>query len=396
MEYERPNRDDVTSLLSELVAIDSVNPSLVPGAQGESAIAQFVARWMTDSGFDVNLIEVCPGRPNVIGRVRGRAGGRSLMLNAHMDTVGVTGMENPFQARVEGDRLYGRGAYDMKAGLAAIMLAGRSIARAGGAGGDLIIAAVMDEEYASLGTQAVLEGLTADGAVVTEPTGLRLCLAHKGFAWLAIETQGRAAHGSKAELGVDAIAHMGRFLVELEGLGKSLAAESGHPLLGTGSVHASLIEGGRDLSSYPDRCRLQIERRTIPGETPDLVSRQIEALLDRLHGDDESFAAVCDMSFWRDPFEVAADEEVVRSLERAATEVTGVTPAIYGDTPWMDAALLSAAGIPTVVFGPGGAGAHSITEYASLPEVGLCADALARMALDFCSGPRLHAEGAIR
>jgi acetylornithine deacetylase len=396
MEYERPNRDDVTSLLSELVAMDSVNPSLVPGAQGEGAIAQFVAHWMTAEGLEVDVIEICPGRSNVIGHVRGRSGRRSLMLNAHMDTVGVTGMESPFQARIEGDRLYGRGAYDMKAGLTAIMLAGRSIARAGGAEGDLIIAAVMDEEYASLGTQAVLESVTTDGAVVTEPTGLRLCLAHKGFAWLAIETHGRAAHGSKPELGIDAIAHMGRFLVELEALRTSLAAGSAHPLVGTGSVHASLIEGGQELSSYPSRCRLQIERRTIPGETPEFVLQQVEALIDRLHRDDESFAANCELSFWRDPFEVAAGEEVVRAVQRAVTEVMGFTPAIYGDTPWMDAALLSAAGIPTVVFGPGGAGAHSITEYASLSEVELCAETLMRMTLDFCSGPTSNAGDAIR
>jgi acetylornithine deacetylase len=254
----------------------------------------------------------------------------------------------------------------------------------------------MDEEYASLGTQAVLESVTTDGAVVTEPTGLRLCLAHKGFAWLAIETHGRAAHGSKPELGIDAIAHMGRFLVELEALRTSLAAGSAHPLVGTGSVHASLIEGGQELSSYPSRCRLQIERRTIPGETPEFVLQQVEALIDRLHRDDESFAANCELSFWRDPFEVAAGEEVVRAVQRAVTEVMGFTPAIYGDTPWMDAALLSAAGIPTVVFGPGGAGAHSITEYASLSEVELCAETLMRMTLDFCSGPTSNAGDAIR
>jgi acetylornithine deacetylase len=388
MEYQRLQREDVTSLLSELVAIDSVNPSLVPGSKGEKAIARFVADWMIQSGLEVQVTEVCPGRPNVVGRVPGRAGGRSLMLNAHLDTVGVTGMERPFQPRVEGDRLYGRGAYDMKAGLAAIMLAGRSVARAGGADGDLVVAAVMDEEYASLGTAAVVDALRTDAAVVTEPTGLRLCLAHKGFAWLQIETQGRAAHGSKPDLGVDAIAHMGRFLAEMEGLGRTLAATSGHPLLGTGSVHASLIEGGQELSSYPDRCRLQIERRTIPGETPDRIRRELEALIDLLQARDERFAATCDLTFWRDPFEVAPSEPVVQALAEAATEIIGVPPAVYGDTPWMDAALLSAAGIPTVVFGPGGAGAHASTEYASLPEVEQCARVLERTALSFCSSTR--------
>jgi acetylornithine deacetylase len=386
MDLDRPHRDDVIALLSELVAIDSINPSLVPGAAGEGAIARFVARWMSDSGIAVELTEINPGRPNVVGRVPGRSGGRSVMLNAHMDTVGVAGMENAFQPRVEGDRLYGRGAYDMKAGLAAIMLAGRSIARAGGAAGDVVIAAVMDEEYASLGTQAVLESVRTDAAVVTEPTGLRLCLAHKGFAWLTVETVGRAAHGSKPQLGVDAIAHMGRFLVELEELGRRLAAEPGHALLGTGSVHASLIQGGQELSSYPDRCRLQIERRTIPGETPDRVRQQVADLIARLRDQDETFAASYGLDFWRDPFEVAADEPVVQALGHASAEITDKEPEIYGDTPWMDAALLSAAGIPTVVFGPGGEGAHATTEYASILQVEQCAQTLAHMALEFCAG----------
>jgi acetylornithine deacetylase len=386
MDLDLPHRDDVIALLSELVAIDSVNPSLVPGAAGEGAIARFVAHWMSESGLTVELTEVAPGRPNVVGRVLGRSGGRSVMLNAHMDTVGVVGMESAFQPRVEGDRLYGRGAYDMKAGLAAIMLAGRSIARAGGAAGDLVIAAVMDEEYASLGTQAVLQNVRTDAAVVTEPTGLRLCLAHKGFAWLTIETLGRAAHGSKPELGVDAIAHMGRFLVELEALGQRLAAGPGHHLLGTGSFHASLIEGGRELSSYPDRCRLQIERRTIPGETPDEVQQQVVDLIDHLRAHDESFAARCEFDLWREPFEVAADEPVVQILAQASTKITGKEPKVYGDTPWMDAALLSAAGIPTVVFGPGGEGAHAITEYASILQTEQCAQVLARMAVEFCAG----------
>lgn len=385
MQFEPIHREDVSSLLSQLVSIDSVNPSLVPGARGEGDIGEFVARWMADHGFEVEMVEVRPGRPNVVGRVKGRLHGRSLMLNAHLDTVGVAGMDHPFHPRVVGDRLYARGAYDMKAGLAAILLAGSAIAHRGGADGDLIVAAVMDEEYSSLGTQSLLEGLKTDAAVVTEPTGLRLCLAHKGFAWLAIETKGRAAHGSKPDLGVDAIAHMGRFLSELEQLAVSLSGNDGHALLGTGSVHASLIDGGQELSSYPERCRLELERRTIPGETPELVRQQVQAVIDLLHTQDESFAATSELFFWRDPFEVDPGETVVRALRRIVTELQGRPPEVYGDTPWMDAALLSSAGIPTVVFGPGGAGAHAATEYASLPDVAQCAQALAGLTLDFCA-----------
>ncbi len=383
---ERPSDQEVASLLMALVGIDSVNPSLVTGAAGESRIAEYVTGWLRDVGVHVELQEVLSSRPNVIARVGGTGHGRSLMLNAHLDTVGAAGMNNPFVPRVEGDRLYGRGAYDMKAGLAAIMLAARSVQRAGGAHGDVIVTAVMDEEYASAGTEAVLGRYRADGAIVTEPTGLRLCIAHKGFAWLSVTTQGRAAHGSKPDLGIDAIAQMGRVLAHLEALGKQLSQGPAHPLLGTGSVHASLIEGGQELSSYPERCRLQIERRTIPGETPSSVLEEILAELRKQSANDQSFRAEAELLFWREPFEVDRRAPIVQTVDQAAMAITGGGPQVYGDTPWMDAALLASAGIPTVVFGPGGAGAHAVVEWASISQTATCAAVLAQAAMDYCAG----------
>lgn len=384
----RPAEQEVVDLLSALVGINSINPSLVPGSPGEEEIAQFVARWLEDAGLQVELAEASPGRPNVIGHLKGNGQGRSCLLNAHMDTVGVAGMEEPFTPRVEGDRLFGRGAYDMKGGLAAIMLAAQCAARAGGTDGDLIITAVADEEYASGGTEAVLRDLRADGAIVTEPTGLQICAAHKGFAWIAVETEGRASHGSRADLGVDAISHMGRVLVDVEDLGRELSQRPRHPLLGTGSIHTSLIEGGQELSSYPERCRLQIERRTVPGETQESVLGEIDSRLASHRQEDPSFSARAELFFWRDPFEVREDEAIVQALSHAAGEILGRPPEIYGDTPWMDAALLFAAGTPTVVFGPGGEGAHASVEWASISQVALCAEILALVALDFCSGSR--------
>jgi len=383
---ERPSDQEVSSLLMALVGIDSINPSLVAGAAGESGIAEYVAGWLREAGLHVEVQEVLPSRPNVVARVAGTGHGRSLMLNAHLDTVGVAGMTDPFLSRVEGDRLYGRGAYDMKAGLAAIMLAARSVQRAGGAPGDLIVTAVMDEECASAGTEAVLRRYQADGAIVTEPTGLRLCTAHKGFAWLSVATEGRAAHGSRPDLGVDAIAHMGRVLVHLEALGKQLAQGPAHPLLGTGSIHASLIEGGQELSSYPERCRLQIERRTIPGETPESVLQEILAGLEAQSANGPSFRAEAELLFWREPFEVDPGAPIAQTVEQAATAIIGDRPQVYGDTPWMDAALLSSAGIPTVVFGPGGEGAHAVDEWASISQTATCSEVLARAAIDYCAG----------
>ncbi|MEA2427037.1 MAG: acetylornithine deacetylase [Thermoleophilaceae bacterium] len=369
---------DAEQLTAALVSIDSVNPDLVPGGAGEAEIAAFVAGWLADAGLHVEIDEAAPGRPSVIATARGTGGGRSLMLNAHMDTVGVDGMARPFKPDVRDGRLYGRGAYDMKGSLAACMLAAARVAREGLAG-DVIVTGVCDEEYASIGMQSVLRRTRTDAAIVTEPTGLRVCVAHKGFVWAEIETAGRAFHGSRPDEGIDAITRMAPVLSRLAGLQSSLDASAAHPLVGPGSVHASLIEGGQELSSYPARCRLSLERRTIPGETVEDVRRECEALVEGVEGAELRIGVV------REPFEVDRGESVVGAVGRAAEAVTGRQPEVVGDTPWMDAALTQAAGIPTVVFGPGGAGAHSVEEWVDLASVEACAEALAASARELCA-----------
>jgi acetylornithine deacetylase len=366
--------DAVAELVSQLVAIDSTNPDLVPGGAGEAAVAEFAAGWLERAGLEVSLREAAPGRPNVVARAPGTGGGRSLLLNAHMDVVGVEGIADPFSPRIEGGRLYGRGGFDMKGGLAAIMLAGARAAAAGLAG-DVIVAAVCDEEYASIGCEALAQDVWADAAILTEPTALDVCVAHKGFLWLAVETAGVAAHGSRPDLGVDAIAAMGGVLTGLERLAADLASGSAHPLLGPGSVHASLIEGGRELSSYPDRCVLHLERRTIPGETRDQVEAEVRAV---------AGAAQVRTTFERAPFEVDPQAAIVQAIRGHAAAVLGHDPAVVGHSAWMDAAVLSAAGIPTVVFGPAGAGAHAVEEWVDLASVAACADVLEAVARDFC------------
>jgi acetylornithine deacetylase len=365
-------------LTAALVAIDSVNPALVPGGAGEQEIAEFVAQWLHDAGLEVEFGAAAPGRPSVVGIARGRGGGRSLMLNAHLDTVGVDGMEAPFDPVVRDGRLYGRGAYDMKGSLAACMLAGKAALEEGLAG-DVVVTAVADEEHGSLGIQSVLKRHRTDAAIVTEPTALRVCVAHKGFVWAEIETTGRAAHGSRPDEGVDAITRMAPVLTRLAGLQESLGVAGGQPLVGPPSVHASLIGGGQELSSYPARCVLSLERRTVPGETADDIRAECEALVDGIDG------AELRMGLTRDPFEVAPVEDVVGAITRAAEKVTGSRPRMYGDTPWMDAAFIQAAGIPTVVFGPDGAGAHAVEEWVDLASVAACSAALLEAARDFCA-----------
>jgi acetylornithine deacetylase len=371
----------VERLVAELVAIDSVNPALVPGGAGEEEVAAFVARWLTEAGLEVEVVQAGIGRPSVVGTARGRGGGRSLMLCGHIDTVGVDGMREPHVPHVRDGRLYGRGGYDMKAGVAACMLAAAAVVDAGLAG-DVIVAAVADEEHASVGVQAVLERFRADACVVAEPTGLEIVVAHKGFAWWEIEANGRAAHGSRPDIGVDAIAALGPVLVGVSELERSLAARR-HELLGSGSVHASLIAGGQELSSYPDRCVLGIERRTLPGET----AEQLDAELAVLVGDPEAGRAELRgrTTLVRAPFAVDPSEPIVALLRERATAHLGREPRVQGHSAWMDAAFTSAAGIPTVVFGPAGAGAHEVEEWVDLASVRDCAEVLRATASAYCA-----------
>jgi acetylornithine deacetylase len=373
-----------TELLRQLVAIDSINPDLVQGGAGEQKIAHFVANWFERAGLDVVWDEAAPGRPNVIGIAWGTGGGRSLLLNAHMDTVGVVGMERPHDPYIRDNRLYGRGAYDMKGGLAAIMAAGAA-AKKRGLRGDVIVTAVADEEYASIGTSSIVKRWRTDAAIVTEPTELNICTAHKGFAWLDVETEGIAAHGSRPDLGVDAIVKMGKVLVGLEELDRSLRAAPSHRLLGSGSVHASLIQGGQELSSYPKHCLLSVERRTVPGETLQKVETELPGIFERIAATDSTFKARVKTSMVREPFEVSLDEPIVRTVQSKATAILGREPGEIGQTGWMDSALLSAAGIPTVVFGPGGEGAHAVVEWSNLEHVERCAEILAAVAEEFCA-----------
>jgi acetylornithine deacetylase len=358
--------DDVTALTSELVAIDSVNPSLVEAGAGEAAIAAFVADWARGEGLEADVLEETPGRPSVIVRARGSGGGRTLLLCGHIDTVNVDGMTDPHTPKVDGDRLHGRGAYDMKAGVAAALLAAREAARAG-LRGDVVVAAVADEEHSSLGVQEALRALDADAAIVTEPTEMELVVAHKGFVWVEIEVTGVAAHGSRPHLGVDAIVKTGPILTAIGALDDALG-ERTHPLLGRGSVHASVIEGGVELSSYPARCVVGLERRTLPGETGADVEREIEDLLDICRAADPDLQAVQRTLLVREPFEVDGDSELVRVVSESATKVLGSAPKIAGASYWADAAFIAAAGIPTVMFGPSGEGAHALEEWVSLSD----------------------------
>jgi acetylornithine deacetylase/succinyl-diaminopimelate desuccinylase family protein len=375
---------NVTKVLEELVRIDSVNPDLVPGGGGEEVIARHVADFLRAAGLDAHVEEVGQGRWNAVGILRGKGNGKSLMLNGHLDTVGVEGMEDPFSARVENGKLFGRGAQDMKGGVAAALAAAATLARESPLRGDLIVAGVADEEYKSIGTRALVEKYSTDAAIVMEPTGLEVATAHKGFVWTQVETSGRAAHGSRPQEGVDAIALMGRLLGEIESLQAKLSSSPGHPLLGCGSVHASLIVGGQELSSYPAECRLSIERRVIPGEDAGTFERELREIISKLERQDPRFKAHVTVGYSASALETPRESSIARVLMDCAQKILGPSAHFGAQTFWTDAALLNDAGIASVLFGPGGEGLHSTVEYVRLEDVRLCSATLAECAREFC------------
>lgn len=373
-------------LLARLIAIDSVNPDLVPGGAGEAAVADYCGEWLAARGFEVHRLERRPGRPSLVAVARGTGGGRSLMLNGHLDTVGLAGYEGePLDPRVAEGRMYGRGTFDMKGGIAAMMTAAARAVAEGPLRGDVLVACVADEEHGSLGTEEVLESFTADAAIVTEPSHLEVTLAHKGFVWFDVEIEGRAAHGSRPDLGIDAIAKAGHFLVALEKWGRRLTDGPAHPLLGTGTVHASVVRGGEEPSTYPARCRITLERRTVPGESADGVERELAAVLDHLAATVPDFRHRLTRGLHREPFEADPEAVVVRTLTRHAERALGRPPVIRAEPFWTDCALLDRAGIPCLLFGVDGEGAHAATEYVDLASLDRLTEILTATLTDFCS-----------
>jgi acetylornithine deacetylase len=341
---------------------------------------------MRSSGMDVQITDAAPHRPNVVGVLDGKSPGRTLMFCGHTDTVGVEGMKAPFTPEVRDGRLYGRGSQDMKGGVAAMLGAARKLASAGGLkAGKLVVAAVADEEHESRGARELVKQWRADGAVISEPTDLEIGVAHRGFSWIKVKTQGVAAHGSRPRDGRDAIFRMGRVLARLEQLDRELQARPPHPIQGTASLHASLIKGGRELSSYPDQCALQFERRTISDEPEGIAMRQINNILAALKEEDPGFEASANLILEQSAFEIPSEHFLTVALREAILRA-GLAPKHGAVSFWTDAAILAGAGIPTVVFGPGGAGLHSTEEFVYVDQVLACRDVLADLAAVFCGG----------
>jgi acetylornithine deacetylase/succinyl-diaminopimelate desuccinylase-like protein len=363
---------DPVDLAAELIRIDSTNPDLVPGAAGESAV-----------------LEASPGRPTVLATARGTGGGRTILLDGHLDTVPPGDPERGgLLPRIEDGRLLGRGAFDMKAGLAAMMVAADR-ARRTGTRGDVVLALVADEEFGSIGTEEALRALAADGtrvdgAVISEPSQSEAIVAHRGFGWYEIRLRGRAAHGSMPEQGVDAVAHAGLVLRELDALAERLAAGPRHPLLGSGAVRVSRIHGGSDAATVADSCVLTVERRFLPGESPAAVEAGLRAALDAVAARTPDMDAELEVLVARAAFEADVAGPLARAVLDSGARITGAPVPHRGEPFWTDAGLVQEAGIPCILLGVTGGGAHADEEWAEVDSIRRLADVLEGAVLDFC------------
>jgi len=377
-------------LTAKLVTIDSRNPTLVPDAPGEHQAAFFLADLLSSWGFSVSKQKVVDNRFNVIARAGPAAPGtKSLMLNGHLDIVGVDGMTHPpFDPTITDGRLYGRGSADMKSGIAAMCVAARD-AVARGIDGEVVIALVIDEEYESLGTRALIKsGIRADAAVIAEPTRLALCPAHRGFVWLRLDFHGRAAHGSRYDIGVDAITNAALVIAELDRFQTESLHQRTHPLLGRGSLHMSLVSGGTGLSTYPDLCTLELERRTLPGETEQTFLKEVGAAIAKVRETHAGLEVDISLTTAQSASDVGTDEPVMRAMSDALREEQ-LSPRVEGLSAWTDAALLNEAGIPAICFGPGDiALAHSDTEFVPLAEIDTATRVLSRFVHSWCNSDR--------
>lgn len=361
---------DAVALTQSLVAIDSRNPDLVPGAPGESACAHHLADVLSQWGFAVSVQQIAPGRSNVLARI-GPAGHSPLILNGHLDVVGVENMIHaPFEPEIRDGKLYGRGSTDMKSGIACMCVAAARAATRGALASEMIIAAVCDEEFGSLGTRTLLtDGLRATGAIVTEPTRLSVCPGHRGFAWLRVDVRGRAAHGSRYDIVVDAIRHAGLFLAAIDDMEHNVLPTREHALLGRPSMHASMISGGEGWSTYPAHCSIRIERRTVPGETGETVKAEFEAMCERIKRERPSFHADVTLELYQPASDLAVDAPLTLAVVNALEKESLPAP-VEGLSCWTDAALFNAAGIPALCFGPGDiALAHSAEEWVTTDDI---------------------------
>ncbi|MGH2859574.1 MAG: M20/M25/M40 family metallo-hydrolase [Solirubrobacteraceae bacterium] len=387
--YQIPERarHPTVALTCELVAADSTNPELVPGGAGEGAVAQIIADRLSAAGLEVTLTEAAPGRPNVVGRLRGSGGGRSLILCGHMDVVGAT--PDGFVPTFRDGRLYGRGTVDMKGGLAAAVVAAERLAaertQDGGRGlaGDLIVAGVIDEEWVSAGAERLVAEHGADAAILPEQSDLDVIVEHGGFAWFDVLSRGTESPGIEPDVGVDAIALLAPVVQGLVELDRELASRP-RMIYGRPSVHPSTISGGSQFPVYAAACALGIERCLVAGESVADARAEVDALLAQARAADPRFDAEVQLVVGREPVRLDESGPLVRALDTAIEARTGRMPSHVGDMGWADSGIFVQAGIPCAIFGPAGDGHHTAHEYVEVESLIACTEIIESTARTFC------------
>ncbi len=379
------DRTYTLATLRDLIRIDSRNPGLEAGAPGEWEIAQHVNSLLRELGWEAVLHELGNRRANVVARRAGTGGGPSLMINVHLDTVGVEGMKDPFSAKRSNGRIWGRGAQDTKGGAAAALGLAKALTEAKrDLHGDLVLAFVADEEHKSIGTERLIQEVVTDAAIVLEPSDLDICVAHRGFGVFRLRTRGRTAHGGSSDLGIDANLHMGHFLVELDQLRDKWQRDHRHPTLGSATLHVPLLSGGRQLFMYADECNVDLECRTVPNQSSQEVMAELHAILRSLGQRIEDFQGSIDLLQWRSPFQVDPEALLVRTVLAATEKVRGTPAPLTTHSWWEDSALLAEVGIETLVLGPTGRGLHTAEEWVDAESVVSLAEILYHSALAYC------------
>ena len=370
--FNELDRDRVISDLREMIAIPSVNPfdGATRAGSREQEMAAFYHERMAALGMDVDSCEVAPGRPNVWGVLKGQGNGPTLMLSGHLDTVGTENYPDAFAPKVQGGRVHGRGSCDMKAALAGYLEVVRLVQASGTPlEGDLIVAGVVDEEHHMIGSRQLgRHGPRADYGIIGEPTDLAICPAHKGQVGLFVRIHGKAVHSSRPEDGVNAIEGMGRAIEALRGYGAELAMRKPHALCGHARYSPGVIRGGTTISTVPDFCELEVDRRTLPGETVEEVRQELAAVLEGLKRSCPDLRyELRGPSLDVAPLDIPVTSPVVETVRRGFRAVSGREGEISGFTGGTDAPNL---GFPTLIFGPGSvAQAHSLNEYVTIDDV---------------------------
>ncbi|MCF8242846.1 MAG: ArgE/DapE family deacylase [Melioribacteraceae bacterium] len=379
------DKNFVITTLQKLVRINSINPMLSSGTPGEKEICCYIADVLKTLNLNPEIQEISKNRFNVTAVIKGTGSGKSLLLNAHTDTVGVENMNDPFSGKISDGKLFGRGAYDMKGSIAAMLAAAKAMVdNKTQLKGDLVIAFVADEEYDSIGTNHLLKTLKTDGAIITEPSNLDICIAHRGFGLYEIITKGKVAHGGRPDLGIDANMQMGKILHELNKISQELKKKEPHALLGRPSLHIPVIGGGTEPFTYSGKCKIILERRTIPGNKDEECLAEINNIIEKLSEEDQQFDAQVKQIMWRDPFETSKESELINKLSNSSKSVLNKEPVYIGHAWWEDSALTAKKGIDTVIIGPRGEGLHTANEWVEIESVNELAEILYQTAINFC------------